>query len=101
VRASGGGGAAGGGALGVLMFAKAMNLAAWIAAAAALGRAIGERPAPVWLKAGSLAALGVSLPVAAHAVSGMETGVATALATAAAIAVVRGRRRGAAAIAGL
>ena len=80
-------------ALDVLLRAKYMGLVAWAAAAAALGVAVGrisrrdgisKRGRP-WLEGGALVAVALSLPVAAHAVSGMETGLAIACATAAAL----------------
>jgi hypothetical protein len=83
----------------VLFRAKCINLAAWITAAAAVGLTLARRGARA--PALALAALGIALsvPIAAHAVSGMETGLAMALATAAVI--LHGRPLGAAACAGL
>jgi hypothetical protein len=81
---------AGADALVVLARAKAVGLLAWCAAGGALGDAIGRAArAPVWARAGALVVLALSVPVAAHAVSGMETAVATSLAT---FAVVHARR---------
>ncbi len=76
--------------LAVLLRAKLLGLFAWAAASAALGDAVGRVDrAPVWARAGALGVLALSGPVAAHAVSGMETAVATALAT---FAVLSSRR---------
>jgi hypothetical protein len=79
-------------ALVVLGRAKLLGLAAWTAGGAVLGRAVGGRAeAPAWARAAALAVMGLSVPVAAHAVSGMETAVATALATCAATCIARPR----------
>ena len=79
-------------ALVVLGRAQTLGLAAWTIAAGALGLAVGGREgAPVWARAGALSTMALSLPVAAHAVSGMETSIATALATAAALLARRPR----------
>lgn len=87
-------------ALGVLVAAKALGLLAWAAAGAWLGLRVGAREAaPAWARGGALAVLATSVPVAAHAVSGMETGAAMALATCAALSVERPLR--AAVLAGL
>src|ERR1700722_14950003 len=87
---------AGGGALTVLLRAKVLGLLAWVAASAALGAATGRvTGAPRWARAGVLTTLALSVPVAAHAVSGMETGLAMALAT---FAVLAARRPALAAI---
>jgi hypothetical protein len=90
--------ARGGDALAVLARARGLGLAAWIAAGAALGRATGRAPGAAWARGAALATLGLSVPVAAHAVSGMETALATALATWAALQVAH--PRAAAALAG-
>jgi hypothetical protein len=87
-------------ALDVLMRAKYVNLAAWTAAAALLGDAIGMASAAVWVRVGALLVVGLSVPIAAGAASGLETGIATALATTAAIVGARGRSLLAAALAG-
>lgn len=76
-------------ALDVLMRAKCMGLAAWLLAAAAWGAAVARADAPRAAKAAAFASLAACVPVAAHAVSGMETALAMALATAAAISVKR------------
>ena len=77
-------------ALAVIARAKLLGLLAWGAAGAALGDAMGRTTrAPPWARAGALAVLALSVPVAAHAVSGMETAVATSLAT---FAVLQARR---------
>jgi hypothetical protein len=82
-----------GGALAVLARAKVLGLVAWGLAGGALGTAMGGRTqAPAWARAAALATLALSVPVAAHAVSGMETAIATSLATAAAILGSRARR---------
>jgi hypothetical protein len=73
----------------VLARAKAMGLLAWTAAGGALGAAAGRVAAPAWARAAALATLALSVPVAAHAVSGMETAVAMSLATAAALTLRR------------
>jgi hypothetical protein len=86
--------------LDVLLRAKWVNLAAWTLAAAFLSDAIGKANAAAWVRIGALAVVGLSVPVAAGAVSGLETGVATALATGAAIVGARGRPLAAAAFAG-
>ena len=77
-------------ALTVLWRAKAVGLFAWTCAAAALGAAIGrQRGASTWSRCAALCTLGVSVPVAAYAVSGMETALACALATVATLLVRR------------
>ncbi|HEX8795096.1 MAG TPA: hypothetical protein VF765_29315 [Polyangiaceae bacterium] len=69
-------------ALAVLWRARVLGLLAWTAAGAALGEAAGRRAeAPKWARVAALATLVLSVPVAAHAVSGMETAIATTLAT--------------------
>ena len=74
----------------VLWRAKFLGLAVWAAAATALGAAIGRIPgAPWWGRATMLVTMALSVPVAAYAVSGMETALATALATSAALLVRR------------
>ena len=91
---------AGADALAVLDRAKALGLVAWSVAGAGLGRALGrELAAPAWARGGALLTLALSVPVAAHAVSGMETALATALATGAAL--LGTRPRAAALVAGL
>jgi hypothetical protein len=73
-----------GDALSVLARAKLLGLVAWGGAGCALGWAMGGLPrAPAWARGAALATLALSVPVAAYAVSGMETAVATSLATAA------------------
>ncbi len=89
-----------GSALAVLGQAQALGLLAWGVAGAALGRSVGRvSGAPVWARVAALGILALSVPVAAHAVSGMETALATALATGAAL--MSGRPRAAAVLAGL
>jgi hypothetical protein len=73
-------------ALQVLAHAKGLGLVAWGMAGCALGGAMSTaRVSPPWTRAATLATLALSVPVAAHAVSGMETALATSLATAAAL----------------
>jgi hypothetical protein len=90
---------AGADALRVLLRAKLVGLALWVATGTAVGRAIGRIAAAPWAKAAALATMALSVPVAAHAVSGMETALATALATGAAL--LWSRPRIAAVLAGL
>jgi hypothetical protein len=84
----------------VLGRAKALGLVLWIGAGAALGAAIGRaHAAPIWGRGAALTTVALSVPIAAHAVSGMETALATALAT---VAVLVARNpRSAAVLAGL
>jgi hypothetical protein len=77
-------------ALEVLVRAKGLGLVAWGMAGCALGNAMSHaRRSPAWTRAAALATLGLSVPVAAHAVSGMETALAMSLAT---VAALLGRR---------
>jgi len=77
-------------ALAVLWRARAFGLVVWVVAGAALGAAVGRRTsAPTWARAAALVALALSVPIAAHAVSGMETALATSLATFAVLSVRR------------
>ncbi len=85
-------------ALAVLGRAKLLGLAVWVATGTALGRAVGRVEAPRGARVAALAVMGLSVPLAAHAVSGMETAMATALATG---AVLVARPRVAALLAGL
>jgi hypothetical protein len=79
-----------GGALLTLDRARVLGLLAWCTAGAALGsHAATRRAAPAWARGAALGVLALSVPVAAHATSGMETAVATSLAT---FAVLRGER---------
>jgi hypothetical protein len=76
-----------GDALDVLGRAKLLGLMSWAFAGALLGRAAGqEREAPPWARGAILAAMGLSIPLAAYAVSGMETALATLLGTCAVVA---------------
>jgi hypothetical protein len=76
-----------GDALAVLGRAQRLGLVAWALTGAILGDAVGrERAAPGWTRGALLAAMALSVPLAAHVVSGMETAIATCLATYAAIA---------------
>jgi hypothetical protein len=87
------------GALVVLQRAKLAGAVAWAVAAMAWGRAVGRASGPAWAKGVAVLLLAIDVPVAAHAVSGMETAFATALAT---LAVVAHRKpRAAAVLAGL
>ena len=70
----------------VLVRAKCLGLGAWLVAAAAWGAAVVRAPAAAWAKGIAVVVLALSVPVAAHAVSGMETAVAMALATCASVA---------------
>ena len=70
-----------GDALDVLFRAKLLGLTAWLAAAGAWGVAVGRVAASGWVKGVAFAALALCVPVAAHAVSGMETGIVIALTT--------------------
>jgi hypothetical protein len=76
-------------ALTVLERAKCLGLGAWLGAAAAFGVAVARAPAVAWVKGIAFAVLALSVPLAAHAVSGMETGLAIALATVAALSSAR------------
>jgi|HubBroStandDraft_1064217.scaffolds.fasta_scaffold02525_10 hypothetical protein len=79
-----------GDALAVLGRAKLLGLASWMFTGAVLGDAVGrERAAPAWARGAILAITGLSVPLAAHAVSGMETALATCLATCAAVGAKR------------
>jgi hypothetical protein len=74
------------GALVVLHRAKWLGLSMWTLGGAALGRGMGRTEhAPAWARVASLATVVLCVPLAAHAVSGMETAVATLLATLAAL----------------
>jgi hypothetical protein len=73
-----------GSALEVLVRAKCVGLGAWVVGAAAFGAAAATANARGWQKAIGFACLALCLPVAAHAVTGLETGVVIALATSAA-----------------
>src|SRR5215472_14039079 len=75
--------------LAVLARLQVLGLFVWTASAALLGAEIGRAAAPRWAKRSALFILALSVPFAAHAVSGMETAVATALATLAACAARR------------
>ena len=78
-------------ALVVLARAKGLGLAAWVLTGAALGRAAGRVDSPPWTRVAALATMALSVPLAAHAVSGMETAAATSLATFAALRMDRPR----------
>ena len=70
----------------VLARAKALGFVTWAFAAAGWGRAVGQTEASKVAKGAAVLLLALCLPVAAHAVSGMETAVAMALATFASVA---------------
>jgi hypothetical protein len=72
-------------ALVVLHRAKLLAFSAWIAAAWRWGSAVGRARASLAIKVTALLLLAACLPVGAHAISGMETGLAIALATLAAV----------------
>jgi hypothetical protein len=86
-------------AFAVLTRAKALGCLAWLGTAFAWGAAVGRAPSPRLAKVAALVGLGVCVPLAAHATSGMETAIATSLATGAAL--LHCRPRAAAAVAGL
>jgi hypothetical protein len=86
-------------ALVVLGRAKVLGLIVWVVTAAALGRTVGRIAAPSWARGAALMTMALSIPVAAYAVSGMETALATALATWAVL--LADRPRTAALLAGL
>jgi hypothetical protein len=75
---------ASGDAWAVLRRAQALGFVAHLATGALVGAVAARSAAPSWARALVLAALTLSVPVAAHAVSGMETSIAMLLATAAA-----------------
>lgn len=78
---------------------RAAGAVAWVAAASRVGAAIGRSVGPRGLAIGLALTVGTSLPLAAHAVSGMETAFATLFATLAVTSTARPFR--AAALAGL
>jgi hypothetical protein len=91
---------AGAGPVAVLARAQLLGAVVWVATGAALGRAVGRVVgAAWWMRCGLFVLLAMSVPVAAYAVSGMETPLATALATAAAL--LSSRPRAVALLAGL
>ena len=90
---------AGAEALVVLGRARLLGLVLWVVTGTALGRSIGRVASPAWARVAALATMALSVPVAAHAVSGMETALATALATGAVLLCER--PRAAAVVAGL
>jgi hypothetical protein len=83
----------------VLTRVKLAGALVWMATACAWGGALGRVRAPLWAKVAAVVLLAIDVPVAAHAVSGMETVFAMALATLAVL--LRGRPWIAAAFAGL
>ena len=83
----------------VLVRAQALGLAAWVASSATAGLALARAASQVWAKLLAAFVLALCVPVAANAVSGMETGLAIALATLASISWTHPLR--AAALAGL
>ncbi len=76
-------------ALTVLARARCIGFGAWLGAAAACGVAVARAPAASWAKGAAFVVVGLSVPLAAHAVSGMETGLAIALATIATLSSAR------------
>jgi hypothetical protein len=76
----------------VLWRAKALGLTLWCGTAAVWGARIGELSRPTWVKIVALLVMAESLPLEAHAVSGMETSVAIALVTLASVVPERSRR---------
>jgi hypothetical protein len=84
----------------VLFRAKLLGSLVWCLTGASLGGAVGSlEDAPRWARAAVLATIALSVPLAAHAVTGMETPFATALATGAVL--LRHRPLLAAGVAGL
>jgi hypothetical protein len=84
----------------VLDRAKTLGLLVWTVTGGALGVAVGQaRAAPRWGRVAALGTVALSVPLAAHAVSGMETALAAGLATTAVL--VAHRPRSAALLAGL
>ena len=79
-------------ALDVLVRAKVLGLVAGGLTGARIGFALADSGAPRWAKALACAVLAVSVPVAAHVVSGMETSMVILLATLAATERRPGRR---------
>jgi len=76
----------------ILLRAKVLGLVAWAVTATVLGKEVGRVPnSPWWGRAAMLVTMGLSVPIAAHAVSGMETAFATALATSAVLIARRPR----------
>lgn len=73
-------------ALTVLSRSKEIGLCLWIVTGTALGQWIGRRAIPIWMRLATLAAVASCIPLAAYAVSGMETAVATSIATFAVLA---------------
>jgi hypothetical protein len=78
-------------ALAVLARSKTLGLVAWVATGAGLGRAVGRVDTAAWIRGSALATMALSVPLAAYAVSGMETALATALATFAVLRMDRPR----------
>jgi hypothetical protein len=78
--------------LDVLGRARMLGLVVWTVTGGLLGAGSSRATlAAAWAKLGALAVLALSVPVAAHAVSGMETPLATGLASVAALASRRPR----------
>jgi hypothetical protein len=69
----------------VLGRSKMLGLTLWLAAAGSWGAAVGRADVPRVAKAIAALAIALCIPLAAHAVSGMETALALALATWAAL----------------
>jgi hypothetical protein len=68
-------------ALTVLARAKVVGFVVWAVTGVALGVRVGRSAGPRWARGGALAVVALSVPIAAHAVSGMETSLAMSLAT--------------------
>jgi hypothetical protein len=74
----------------VLDRAKALGLVVWTVTGGALGVAIGRTAgAPHWARLAGLTIMALSVPIAAHAVSGMETALAMGLASTAVLVAHR------------
>jgi hypothetical protein len=89
-----------GGPLAALAAAKALGVAAWTVAAAALAVAVRRAGASPW-RFGALVLLAASAPLAAWSAAGMETGLATALAALAVALPELGWGRAGAGLAGM
>lgn len=73
-----------------LSYAKALGLLAWTCTGVGLGVAMGRaRACPAWVRGAALLVVALSVPIAAYAVSGMETALATSFATGAVLSVKR------------
>jgi hypothetical protein len=70
----------------VLLRAQVLGLVAWVASSAAAGAALARTQSPIWAKVLAACVLALCVPVAANAVSGMETALAISLGTLASVA---------------